>query len=138
MMPALPYVASAFVSLTYQAGQHVALQWKLSDGSEAELKALYTHVLQVMIAHRAPRLLSDHRLRPPMSMSLQHWLQTEWIPQAIREARYSHCAIVESSNPIGRLAARAIGMAVNPTLAVQYFQTSEEAAAWLRQASPAR
>jgi hypothetical protein len=60
--------------------------------------------------HSTTGLLSDHRHRP-RSISIQDWLRAKWIPRAIRGAGYSHCAIIESSKPIGRLAARTVDMA---------------------------
>lgn len=124
---------SSIASISCLRGSYVKLQWKKAPATDEQLKAVYEQTLLFMKAHRAPHVLSDHRLRPPLSMTIQQWLLTEWIPRAIREARYSHCAIVESSNPLGRLAARAIGMSAPPTLTSQYFETPELAEAWLEQ-----
>ncbi|WBA44103.1 hypothetical protein [Hymenobacter canadensis] len=126
--------ASAAIALvSCLRGGYVALKWHNVAATDEQLQAVYEQALLFMQSHRTPRLLSDHRVRPPLSLDLQQWLRDEWIPRAIREAGYSHCAIVESTSPLGRLAARAIGMAVTPTLTARHFETVEPAQAWLLQ-----
>lgn len=128
---------STIAQVSFVQSGYIVLQWSDTTATNEQLQALYERVLALMKMHRTPRLLSDHRLRPPMSMTLQQWLRNEWIPRAIVEAGYSHCAIVESSSPLGRLAARAIGMAVAPTLTARYFDTVEPAQAWILQSAGA-
>jgi hypothetical protein len=131
MNSALLSASTPLASISCLRGNYVSLQWKPAEATDDQLRAVYEQALHLMKAHATPRLLSDHRLRPPLSLTIQQWLREEWIPRAMREAGYSHCAIVESANPMGRLAARAIGMGAPETLTSQYFDAPEPAGAWL-------
>ena len=55
----------------------MALKWYNVVATDEQLKAVYEQALAFMKAHRTPRLLSDHRVRPPLSLALQQWLRSE-------------------------------------------------------------
>ena len=58
-------------------GGYVALKWYNVVATDEQLKAVYEQALAFMKAHRTPRLLSDRRVRPPLSLALQQWLRSE-------------------------------------------------------------
>lgn len=125
--------SNPIASLNCLRGNYVRVEWKPVGATDEQLRAVYAQVLLFMKAHRAPRVLSDHRRRPPLSGAIQQWLREAWIPLAIREAGYSHCAIVESSNLMVRQAARAIGSSAPTALTTGYFEVPEQAEVWVEQ-----
>ncbi|TGE26963.1 hypothetical protein [Hymenobacter metallicola] len=128
------YFRNALCTISYYEAGYVQLVWSEAAATADELQALYGHTLQVLKHHRTGRLLTDHRLRQPLPLTAQHWISQQWIPQAVREAGYSHCAIIENQTPLGRLAARAVGDEVAVPLKFQFFNDLSEAAAWLTKA----
>lgn len=128
------YFHNALCTISYHGPGYVQLLWTSAPPTEADLRAIYAHTLQALKHHRTGRLLTDHRLRQPLPLTAQQWIAQEWIPQAMRETSYSHCAILENQTPLGRLAARAIGDAITSPLKFRYFGTAEEAVAWLLKA----
>ncbi|GAA4362391.1 hypothetical protein GCM10023185_30280 [Hymenobacter saemangeumensis] len=125
------YFSNAAASISYAAGGYIRLDWQPTPATATELRAIYEHVLRAMLHHGASRLMTLHNNRPPMPQELQSWLATQWIPRAIQEVGYSHCAIVEASNPLSRLAARAVGSSLHLPLAYGYFDSPQAAEAWL-------
>ncbi|PJJ54875.1 SpoIIAA family protein [Hymenobacter chitinivorans] len=128
------YFHNALCTISYDSQGYILLVWANVACQEQELQAIYEHTLQALKHHRTGKLLTDHRLRQPLPLSAQHWIAQQWIPRAMQEAGYSHCAIVENQTPLGRLAARAVGDALTQPLDFRYFNTLEAASAWLSKA----
>jgi len=99
--------------------------------SSPELKGIYEHLLRAMHHFNASSLMTIHNKRLPMPQDVQQWLVEEWIPRAIAEVNYGHCAIVEADSPLSRLAARTVGGNLPRRLSYAYFATTEEASTWL-------
>ncbi|MCB2375994.1 STAS/SEC14 domain-containing protein [Hymenobacter sp. BT635] len=132
--PASSYFRNALCTISYHGAGYVQLAWTEAATNENELQALYAHALQALKHHRTGRLLTDHRRRQPLPLGAQQWIAQHWVPQAVREAGYSHCAIVENQTPLGRLAARAIGDEIAAPLKFRFFSEMPEAVAWLTKA----
>ncbi|UOQ53139.1 STAS/SEC14 domain-containing protein [Hymenobacter cellulosivorans] len=128
------YFRNALCTISYDSQGYVLLVWADVVCQEQELHAIYEHTLQALRHHRTGKLLTDHRQRQPLPLSAQQWIAQHWIPKAMQEVGYSHCAILENQTPLGRLAARAVGDAVTLPLDFRYFSTLEEASAWLSKA----
>ncbi|UOQ72286.1 STAS/SEC14 domain-containing protein [Hymenobacter cellulosilyticus] len=128
------YFRNALCSISYDSQGFILLVWANVVCQDQELHSIYEHTLQALRHHGTGKLLTDHRLRQPLPLSAQQWIAQEWIPRAMREAGYSHCAILENQTPLGRLAARAVGDALSLPLDFRYFSTLEEARAWLSKA----
>ena len=126
------YFRNAAAVISHEPAGYIRLEWQPQVSTGAELRAIYEHVLRALQHHRSTRLLTVHKQRPPMSGEMQTWLVQEWIPRAIREVSYSHCAIVEAEAPLSRLAARTVGSSVAVPLHYRYFDTEAAAAGWLR------
>lgn len=127
--------AAAVISVP-SGSDYLHLSWSATSTRPEELRAVYEHTLRALQQFGLRKLLSDHSQRPPLPATISTWLVQEWIPRAIREAGYSHCAIVENAAPLGRLAAQSIGAQLPAgQLAFRYFSAPAEAAAWL-QAQP--
>lgn len=110
---------------------YVRLDWTDAAVSAPELQEIYEQVLAAMRRLGLNKLLSNHAQRHPIPATIQQWLTQEWVPKAIREAGYGYCAIVESQEAMGRLAARAIGSDIGKLISFRYFPTVAEAAQWL-------
>jgi hypothetical protein len=128
----LPYFRSAAATISYAPAAYVRLDWQRFSATEAELRAVYDHVLRAMQRHGLHHLMSIHNQRPPMPPGVQAWLVDNWIPRAVAEVAYGRCAVVEAHTPLSRLAARSVGAAVQVPLEYRYFATETDADAWLR------
>ncbi|RAK65072.1 hypothetical protein [Hymenobacter edaphi] len=114
------------------SSDYLHLGWSAARTSPDELRAVYEQTLRALQHFGLHKLLSDHSQRPPLPADIGTWMVQEWIPRAVREAGYSHCAVVENHAPLGRLAAQSIGAQLPPgLLTFRYFGTVAEAAAWL-------
>jgi hypothetical protein len=126
------YFGNAAATISYVPAGYIRLDWQPVPATATELQAIYEHVLRAMKHHHVASLMTVHNNRPPMPQAVQTWLTTSWMPRAVREASYNRCAIVEASNPLSRLAARAVGANAVGPLDYQYFDSPQAAAAWLR------
>lgn len=129
--PASVYFHNQLATVAYHANGYICLLWNDVLIQEADLRALYTHTLHALRHHRTGKLLTDQRHRQPLPAEAQQWIVQEWIPEAIRTAGYSRCAIVESQLPEASTAARNVGHALQTPLTFQYFAEPAAAAAWL-------
>ncbi|MCB2408112.1 hypothetical protein [Hymenobacter lucidus] len=136
MSPSSPsettYFSNPVLNLSYDAAGYLRLRWTRTGGTEAELRAAYQQVKQAMRHFRTGKTMSIHQQRPLIPVAVQQWLSTEWIPSCVREAGYSHCAIVESDNPMARLASQAVSLGTPAALAFRHFPTETAADNWLR------
>ncbi|RTQ46586.1 hypothetical protein EJV47_21805 [Hymenobacter gummosus] len=133
-IPDACYFQNPAATINHVAGEDfLRLHWSAAKTSPDELRAVYQHTLRAFTHFGYRKLLSDHSQRPPMPSEVSTWLAEEWIPRAVREAGYSHCAVVDNSTPLGRLAAQAVGAQLPPgLLTFRYFPTLAEALGWLR------
>lgn len=124
---------AAAISLPVGA-DYIYIAWTPAKTTPAELRAVYEQALRALQHFGLRKLLSDHAQRPPMPADISTWVAQDWIPRAVREAGYSHCAVVDNAAPLGRLAAQSIGAQLAPgLLTFRYFGLPQEAAAWLRE-----
>jgi hypothetical protein len=131
--PESRYFHNAIVTIVRQQGDaFIRLNWTAVSPQPEELRAAYEHALRALQHFGLHKLLSDHTQRQPMPAAVSIWVAEDWIPRAVREVGYSHCAVVENATPLGRLAAQSIGAQLPQGLLVfKYFSTPAEAAAWL-------
>jgi hypothetical protein len=132
VIPTLHYFSNAAATISYSPAGYVRLDWQSVPATAAELRSIYEHVLRAMLHHRASRLMTVHKQRPPMPPEIQTWLTQEWLPRAVAEVGYGHCAIVEATTPLSRLAARSVGIGMKGELKYEYFENDVAADAWLR------
>ncbi|GAA4492719.1 hypothetical protein GCM10023172_00300 [Hymenobacter ginsengisoli] len=126
------YYRNPLGSILYDPAGFVVLNWTDALLTPAELQSLYSHTLQALRHHGTCKLLTNQIARQPLSPAEQKWIIEQWVPQAIAECAYSHCAIVESTQAEGHLAARAVGEGVaHHPLEFRYFQQESEARQWL-------
>lgn len=130
----LQYYRNPLGSITYDPVGFVQLTWSDALITPPELQSIYVHTLQALRHHAARKLLTDQRQRQPLPLEAQQWIVEHWIPRAVQECAYSHCAIVESQDAVSRQAARAVGQALGTSLPLfQYFAEEDLARLWLQQ-----
>ncbi|TGE29422.1 hypothetical protein [Hymenobacter metallicola] len=129
------YFSNPALNLSFDAAGYLRLRWTQTGGTEEELRTAYQQVQQAMKHFRTGKTMSIHQQRPLIPVLVQQWLSTNWIPRSVREAGYSHCAIVESQNPMARLASQAVGLGAPAALAFRHFSTEAAADQWLRSAA---
>ncbi|UOQ55593.1 hypothetical protein [Hymenobacter cellulosivorans] len=127
------YFANPALQLSYDATGYLRLRWTSAGGTDEELRTAYLQVRQGMRHFRTGKTMSIHHNRPLIPVAVQQWLSTDWIPGCVREAGYSHCAIVESHSPMARLASQAVSLGAPSALAFRHFPTENAADAWLQQ-----
>jgi hypothetical protein len=121
-----PYVSVRWVS----AGRWVQIEWKAWANSP-EYRAAHETVLRALRENRCAKNLIDAMHARVVSDADQLWLIEDWIPRAIAAGR-RWTAVVMPKSALGRTISENIDK--GPRRAgtnVQYFQTVEEAAAWL-------
>lgn len=125
------YYQNPLGRIEYDPLGFVRLTWADAPIEPAALQSLYRHTLAALRHFSTGRLLTDQRLRAPLPEQQQQWIAEHWIPHAVADCGYSHCAIVENHDAAARLAARHVGSRVNVPLAFAYFQSEDDARAWL-------
>ena len=133
--PASPtlYFNNALGRVYHYAPDYVRIEWQTAPMTSAELRAVYEHTLHLLKRSRLHKVLSDHRLMPPYTPEDRDWLLHNWVPRAVAEAGYSHCAVVQAHDAANHETTQQLVAEAGQTtkLAVQYFSQLEPALAWL-------
>lgn len=133
MPTALLYHQNPLGSILYDPAGFIVLTWTAAPITPTELQSLYAHTLQALRHYNTSKLLTNQVARQPLPTTEQQWLIEQWVPKAIANCAYSHCAIVESTQEGGHLAARAVGEGVaRHPLDFRYFQHEDDARQWLQ------
>ena len=113
---------------------YVRIAWQDAPMDSGALRAVYEHALHLLIRSGLTKILPDHGQMAPFQAADRDWMLRTWVPRAVAEAGYRHCAIVESKQVFNRLGTRHLVMELGTsTLAVAYFDEAAAADAWLRQ-----
>jgi hypothetical protein len=106
--------------------------WQGVFVSGEEYRAVLTRLLDFIASRRGCRLLADMRNMPVMSPEDQAWVQDVWMPRSLAIGlRYS--AIIAPKKAVTRSTIRHIVQdAGNIERTRAYFDTVEEAKAWLK------
>lgn len=132
MNPPLFYYRNSLGVITYDPLGFVVLEWLNVPLTHPELQSLYSHTLQALRHHGTCKLLTLQTHRQPLPEADQKWIAEQWIPTAIAECAYSHCAIVESAQHAHRSGARAVGNSIGSAVAFRFFSHEDEAREWLQ------
>ena len=98
------------------------------------LRAALDKVLEILIANRSSRLISDTRVMKALTQADQLWIDEDWRPRA-RAAGLRLNAVLLPASTIAKLSVTAVVKKV-PAEATQfaYFSEIDQARAWLEKA----
>ncbi|HEY1419269.1 MAG TPA: STAS/SEC14 domain-containing protein [Candidatus Dormibacteraeota bacterium] len=114
---------------------HLETQGGWADS--AEFQAASEAVIEGLRAHRASRLLGNGRNLRVVKQADQDWMSDDWMPRAIA-AGLRRMALVIPKSVLARMnLEQMVGKAPEGKLETAYFETLEEARAWLN-LSPVR
>lgn len=125
------YFRNPAAEITYWSAGYLRADWRSMTAEPAELRAIYGHVLRAMQRYEVTAVLFVHRQPESIPPELQHWLVSEWIPRAMREANYQRCALVELNQPAAETDAQAINHLLEGKMEFSTFASIEDATAWL-------
>ncbi|GAB3830028.1 hypothetical protein [Hymenobacter jeollabukensis] len=136
MSPLLPdretvFFRNAAGSVIFHSAGYVELAWRSSRIELGELQAFYEQALKLLQSTGSGRILSVHGQRQPLSTAAQQWLTGDWIPRAIRQAGFRHCAIVEGQDPVHRLSTQGVVSSAPTTVEFRRFPHRADAETWL-------
>ena len=125
------YLSTPYVSVHWASGgPWVLAEWK-SWANSAEYRAAHEVILGAIRDHRAPRLLIDARNARVISEADQEWLNTNWIPRAVAAGRRWTAIVMPTSALMKTIVESIDKRPARSTVAVRYFDTVDEAKAWL-------
>jgi hypothetical protein len=97
----------------------------------AEFRAVLEKGLELFIAHRACKWLSDDRGNGPLTPQDAEWAETEWGPRVVA-AGWKLWAVVMPTKVTGQMnMRRKMSLYADQGVTVQSFASPEEALAWL-------
>jgi hypothetical protein len=121
-----PYVCIRWVG----AGPWVLVEWKAWANS-SEYRAAHETVITALRENHTSRNLIDATHARVVSDDDQHWLMEHWLPRAAAAGR-RWTAVVMPKSALARTISENIDKRARPNLTeVRYFDTVDEAAAWL-------
>jgi hypothetical protein len=125
------YLDTAYVSIRWiSGGPWVLAEWKAWANS-SEYRAAHETILTALRENHASRNLIDARYARVVSTDDQKWLIESWIPRAVAAGR-RWTAVIMPRSPLARTISENIDKGTRLNLTeVEYFDTVEEAAAWL-------
>lgn len=106
--------------------------WSGEYMSGEDYRAILMQLLDVLETKGGSRILIDMRNMPVMSPEDQAWVQSEWMPQSIK-AGLKYSAVVMPKRALSRLTLRHLAKDAEGIKRERaYFETPEEASAWLK------
>jgi len=126
------YLDTPYVSVRWEGvGNWLFVEWKAWANS-SEYRAALETVILALRESRATRNLIDATRAGVVADDDQTWLIEDWIPRAAAAGR-RWTAIVIPRSTLGRTISENIGRREkpNPRTEARYFDTVEDAAAWL-------
>ena len=125
------YLDAPYVSIRWDGGgRGVIIEWKAWANS-SEYRAAHETVLLALCENHASKNLIDATQARVVSGDDQIWLTEDWIPRAVAAGR-RWTAVVMPKSALGRTISENIDKRQRPnTTKVEYFETVEQAAAWL-------
>ncbi len=119
-------------NIYFDAGSNVVtMDW---DGyaTTAQFREGTETMLNILIENHAHKVLADSKDMILISMEDQRWLETQFLPRAIRFGMKA-CAIVRPNSYFNKIAVEAVSNKINKEkLLISFFDTAEEARAWLK------
>jgi hypothetical protein len=115
------------------APDYVRIDWQTAPMTRMDLRAVYEHTLHLLKRSGLRKVLSDHRLMAAYTPEDREWLLHDWVPRAIAEAGYSHCAVVQAQDVFNYQTTQQLATEVSrrTTLVVEYFDQLDPALTWL-------
>ena len=125
------YLDAPHASIRWDCGgQWVIIEWKAWANS-SEYRAAHETVLLALHENRASRNLIDATQARVVSDEDQKWLIENWIPRATAAGR-RWTAVVMPKSALARTISENIDKRPRSSITkVEYFESVEEAAAWL-------
>ena len=106
--------------------------WSGEYMSGEDYRAILMRLLDVLEVKGGSRMLFDMRNMPVMSPEDQAWVQSEWMPKSLK-AGLKYSAVVMPQRALSRLTLRHIAKDASEIERQRaYFETLDEAAAWLK------
>lgn len=110
--------------------QLVVMDWDGYATSEQFREGTET-MLNILIENKATKVLADAKDMVLIAGDDQKWLETKFIPRAIRFG-FKVCAIVRPHSYFNKVAVESFSYRVDQErFTISFFDTSEEARAWL-------
>lgn len=133
MLPTRHYFANAVGVVDYIPGCYVYLHWSGVPMSSLEWRSLYVHTRNLLAREHLCCILADHRAMPEAPTAAdQQWLLHTWLPQAVADAGYSHCAVLPAPDPACRLHTPPVLDELRQHIAINIFQDLDHADTWLQ------
>jgi len=109
----------------------VVMEW---DGyaTSTQFKEGTELMLNTLIQHRAEKVLANTRDMVLIGMEDQQWLDTHFLPRAMRFG-FKAIAIIKPENYFNKVAVESISHKIDSTkLQINFFDSTDEAREWLR------
>jgi hypothetical protein len=125
------YLDKPYVSVRWESGgPWVLAEWKAWANS-TEYRAAHEEILGVIREHHAPRFLIDARNARVVSEQDQEWINTNWIPRAVAAGRRWTAVVMPTSALVKTIVENIDRHPTSGTVGVRYFDTVDQARAWL-------
>ena len=126
-----PLYAETYFATRYDADVPcVEMTWR-GYHTSADFRARNAEVMDLLVAHRATRLLADIRDFTLIGADDQTWLNDVWLPAAMGVG-LRHATLVAPVFYFNKVAVQTVVDRIGlPALEVAYFDTVERARAWL-------
>lgn len=130
------YYDTDYVSINYNEDAHaIVCEWKIHLISD-EFRAGMDRLISAFEHFKTGKLFVDTRLQGTLYQDDQHWTITEWMEKALK-AGHSHVVFVMSKDEYEQMAvydAVETSIKTGTKVVVSYFNTPEEALAWIKTA----
>lgn len=127
------YFDSEFIRISYNETTSVVVNaWKTPPSSD-EFKIGMENLLEAIKHFKIGKILSDTTYMGAIHPDDQHWTATDWYHRAAKVG-FSHNAIVVPPDVFTEMSVKEIlDQIENTSVTTSFFQTVEDATAWIQQ-----
>lgn len=125
--------SESYLSIDYdEALNAIYCSWRIAP-SPSEFRQGMNNIIEAMKTHKTGRLMSDTAQIGALDPEDQEWSSSVWLEKAIKEANYSHFAVIVSSDVFAQMSVEDTLLTVqaSSTVQIQYFESKEIASQWL-------
>ena len=119
-------------NISYDAQLNVVIMDWDGYATTAQFREGTETMLNILIENHAHKVLADSKDMILISMEDQRWLETQFLPRAIRFGMKA-CAIVRPNSYFNKIAIETVSNKISQEkLLISFFDTAEQAKAWLQ------
>ena len=127
-------LSNSLANVFRHSSGYLRIEWHIVPMVSSEVRGLFDQILRLLRDECLHCLFTERTTAPPLSTEDRHWMVWEWMPQAMREAGLTHCAVVESTEQVEARFLHSVELNGNASkLHLRFFDSFAQGETWIRE-----